>query len=304
MLRQLLSPMAEREVDLVGAPFHVDRARVLSRMALASQAVQRERRGWVPYAALAAAGIAVLMLGARLLWPSGTPEVEVAAGTVTQAHGQLQTAANSRALVRTAGGVQIDVQSDSRVALNDLQASSQMELLGGSIRCTITHRDAAHAFRVVTPDVTVVDLGTVFTVSIDGRKHTTLVSVEEGEVMVKRGAQQIVVRAPNSWSSEPLAALASPAPSADAVEQAVEPSATAVADLPLEAQPLKAAFGNAPPTTLAQEAQLLRQGLAAERQGHAPDAIFALTQLIKKYPGSPLVPDARAALARVQAGTK
>ena len=77
-----------------------------------------------------------------------------------------------------------------------------------------------------------------------------------------------------------------------------------VGDLPLEAQPVKSAFGNAPPTTLAQEAQLLRQGLAAERQGHAISAISALTQMIKKYPSSPLLPDARAALARVQAGTQ
>jgi outer membrane protein assembly factor BamD (BamD/ComL family) len=52
------------------------------------------------------------------------------------------------------------------------------------------------------------------------------------------------------------------------------------------------------------ESQLLRQGLAAERQGRTADAISALSQLVTEYPHSPLAPDARAALARIQAGVR
>jgi hypothetical protein len=59
-----------------------------------------------------------------------------------------------------------------------------------------------------------------------------------------------------------------------------------------------------PAPTLGLEAQLLRQGLTAERQGRFPDSIAALTQLITRYPHSPLVPDARAALARVRASAQ
>jgi len=299
VLRQLLAPMAEQEVDLEGAPFQVDRERVLSRMAQANASAHSERRRWLPYAALAAAGIAVLVLGARFLAPNGGPEVEIAAGTATQAHGELETAANSSARVRTADGMQIDVQSQTHVAMSDLQANSRLKLLGGSIRCTIPHRNAARAFQVSTPDVTIVDLGTVFTVSIEGPQRSTRVSVEEGDVMVQRGSERIVVRAPGTWSSAPpVAARPSAEPSP------AEPAATSVADLPLEPAPVKLPLGKAPPATLAHEAQLLRQGLAAERQGHAADAISMLTQLIKNYPNSPLIPDARAALARVQAGTR
>jgi TolA-binding protein len=59
-----------------------------------------------------------------------------------------------------------------------------------------------------------------------------------------------------------------------------------------------------PAATLAQEGQLLRQGLAAERQGRFTDAASALTQLVEKFPNSPLLPDARAALTRVRSSAQ
>jgi hypothetical protein len=58
-----------------------------------------------------------------------------------------------------------------------------------------------------------------------------------------------------------------------------------------------------PPGTLERESQLLRLGLAAERQGRSGDAITALARLLRDYPQSPLAPDARAALSRLEAGT-
>ena len=103
-----------------------------------------------------------------------------------EATGDLQTADGSQASVRTADGLQVELRSQTRVGLGGLRASkSQVNLLGGAIRCTVPHRTAAHAFQVVTADATVVDLGTVFTVSIEGPNHATRVSVEEGEVLVR-----------------------------------------------------------------------------------------------------------------------
>jgi TolA-binding protein len=324
-VRALLAPMAERAVDPDGADFRVDRERVLAGMAQASR-----RRPWpaaVIYAA-AAAAVVGLVFGARL-WQRGggsasvaSLEVAVSEGSATQirgalhadmsasqtthiaAEGELETGADSQARVRTTDGLQIELRSQTRVALSQLQPSAaQVTLLGGAIRCTVPHRTAPHAFQVVTPDVTVVDLGTVFTVSVDGPDRTTRISVEEGEVLVRQALGQTRLQAPNSWSSGASTA-SSPAPLA-------EPSApSGAADLgpkPPDATP-KGSRSSAPPRgeatagpTLAQEAQLLRQGLAAERQGRFSDASSALTELLARYPHSPLVPDARAALARVQA---
>jgi hypothetical protein len=313
--------MVDREVELAGAGFHVDRERVLARMAAVPA---RSERGWLVYAALAAAGVAALVGGARFWQHSGEPsaslEIMVSEGSASQAigntqsqvatqrsarieaTGDLQTAASSQASLRTADGLQLELRSQTRVGLAGLQASkSQVKLLGGAIRCTVPHRTAAHAFQVVTADATVVDLGTVFTVSIEGPNHATRVSVEEGEVLVRFAAGQVRVQAPGSWSS--VAALAPPP--AAAVVPAPEPAESAPAavapDTATSAKSVRSVGKPSATATLEQEAQLLRQGLAAERQGHSSEAIAALSQLLQKYPHSPLAPDARAALTRVQA---
>jgi hypothetical protein len=59
-----------------------------------------------------------------------------------------------------------------------------------------------------------------------------------------------------------------------------------------------------PAGTLAVESQLLREGLAAERQGRPADAAAALSRLLAQFPRSPLAGDARAALARVEAAAR
>ena len=320
-LRKLLEPMRERDVSLEGGGFHVDRARVLARMA---RPAPPERRSWSGRVGLAVAAALVLVVGARL-WPrGGTPsregdgalEVSVSEGSATRvrgathdevtprqtahlaADGELETAAGSKARVRMADGLAIELQSQTRVALGELQANaSRVRLLGGAIRCTVPHRTAPHAFSVVTSDVTVVDLGTVFTVAIEGPQHATRVSVEEGEVLISHGATPTRVRAPGSWSSAPDVEATAPREPA-----ATAPGSSVTSPAPPRARALVRA--PAPSGTLAQEAQLLRQGLAAERQGRAPEAMAALHELLAKYPRSPLAIDARAALARVEAGAR
>lgn len=48
-----------------------------------------------------------------------------------------------------------------------------------------------------------VDLGTVFTVSLDCANHFARVSVEEGEVLVRDASGERTVQAPNRWSNHP-----------------------------------------------------------------------------------------------------
>ena len=318
-LQRLLAPMAEQAVDLDGPAFRVDRERVLDRMARASRSAPSSS---FRYAMLAAAGFVIVVLGGAL-WhyrqaatPSAELEIEVTEGSATELHGnvraqllpkqatrlaapnELETAADSQAKVGTADGLQIELRSQTRVALGELQAPhGQLELLRGAVRCSVPHRAKERAFQVVTPDVTVLDLGTVFTVSIDDVAHVTRVSVEEGEVQVQHAAGQTRVRAPNSWSSAP------PAPSAESPGNAASSASPSDAPSSTKTPSTAARVTSSKASTLAQEAQLLRQGLAAERQGRAAEAITSLNQLITSYPHSPLVPDARAALARVQART-
>jgi hypothetical protein len=321
--------MADRQVDLDDPDFRVDRERVLARMAQAGRRDRGRWRRWAVPGAVAAASV-VLFLGAAL-WRgkgggssgAGSLEVLVSEGSAAQlrsnaqaevppnrsthiaAVGDLETAADSNARITTADGLEIELRSRTRVSLGELNASKrQVKLFGGSIRCRIPHRRAPQAFQVTTPDVTVVDLGTVFTVSLDGPKLATHVAVEEGEVLIESASGQTRLMAPSIWGSsqavtEAPAATMTPELFASAPIPAPAPSAN-------EARPGagKASGKAAPPATLDVESQLLRQGLEAERQGRPAEAISLLTQLITEHPHSPLAPDARAALARIQAGQR
>jgi ferric-dicitrate binding protein FerR (iron transport regulator) len=322
-IRAVLAPMIEREVDFQGEPFRVNRAAVLARMA--SAGVQRRR--WPAYVDVLAAAAAVLLAVAswRLQHAREGLEVSVPSGSAVQLQnatgegrtlvgkvfipsgGALETGAGSGAQVTTSDGLAIELQSDTRVSLAALRArESRLDLRRGAVRCRVAHRSSSHPFQVVAPDVTIVDLGTVFTVSIDETTGATSVSVEEGEVLVKHGSEETRVTAPGTWSSvEPPAASppappltsASPAPVEHGLPQAEKhergswptpPPSTALSPTPL------------PPTTLSEESRLLRVGLAAERQGHTAEAISLFEQFLSRYPKSPLAPDARDALRRVR----
>jgi hypothetical protein len=329
-LRKLLAPMAERAVDLEGPEFRVDRRRVLARMA---QAKGSDQNRWLRYALAAAASVALSAYGAHQ-WSRGggfnsdsSLEVVVSEGSATQVRGEiraevvtgrstqlaaagdLETAPDSKARVRTVDGLQIELGSQTRVALGELRSSArQVTLVGGSIRCSVPHRASPRAFQVIAPDITVVDLGTVFTVNVDRVNHATTVSVEEGEVVVHSPSGEARVEAPNTWSSASSPAPV-PTPPPAATPAAVAPAAPKAALSPgarraAPPAPAPAKGKAAPRETLDEEARLLRQGLAAERQGRFPDAISGLTTLVVKYPDSPLAPDARAALDRIGARTR
>jgi ferric-dicitrate binding protein FerR (iron transport regulator) len=323
-IRALLAPMIGREVDLDGEPFRVDRTRVLARMASAGV----ERRRWPATVVVLAAAAAVLLAVTTAEWSRRASDrlgVSIATGsavhfqsatgqnlTLTGTHvipysGVLETGAGSRAQVSTSDGVAIELQGDTRVSLDALHAQeSRLDLRRGAVRCAVAHRPASHPFLVVAPDVTVVDLGTVFSVRIDETTRATSVSVEEGEVLVKHRSGETRVKAPGAWSSVESPALSPPAASSAA---AVLPSPSTSPPNSPPADKHQRAPGRASPppkttpaATLDEESRLLRLGLAAERQGHADEATSIFEQFLSRYPNSPLAPDARDALLRVKQG--
>ena len=309
-VRALLAPMLEREVDLREEAFPVDRAAVLARMASAG----RVRSRWPAYVGALAAAALLLALGAawRLERAAETVQVIVRAGSAgvggvgpnvprgaaIPARGELETHAGSGAQVTTSDGVAIELSSDTRVSLEGLRGhEARLDLRSGAVRCTVPHRPASHPFRVVAPEVTVLDLGTVFAVTIDDKTGVTSVSVEEGEVLIEHRNVATRVKAPDRWSSlepTPTADVPVPSPESVAPPAPAPPSMTKREPSPPRAPPPPA------PATLDDESRLLRQGLAAERQGHRAEAITLFDQLIARYPNSPLAPDAREALRRVK----
>jgi len=314
----LLAPMKEREVDLQGDAFRVDRSAALARMAAASRPPPRR---WAAYAGALAAAIVLLSVGAAwrierarggiavVVLPGSDVRFETVKGeektlsgsTVVASGGVLDVGAGSGARVTTADGVGIELEGNTRVALEASPArGSRLELRRGAIRCTVAHR-ASQPFLVVAPGITVVDLGTVFTVAIDPATQATSVSVDEGEVLVAHGEEETRVKAKERWSSVDDSGTSLSAPSPPA---ASAPVATPPASAP-DAQRAPTKKGRASPpeprgATLDEESRLLRLGLAAERQGRAADAVSLLEQLLSRYPKSPLAPDAREALRRVK----
>jgi hypothetical protein len=211
--------------------------------------------------------------------------------TPLNADGVLETSPGAEARIK-ARGLELDLVENTKISLKELGASatsSAVRLDRGRVRCVIPHRPGRE-FAVVTADARVVDIGTIFSVSVQPSPtgDKTLVHVEEGEVIVHHAGGQSRVTASQSWSSR----TPEPAPAAAAPVSAEE--------LPAEETPSRPAPPRRPRETLETETQLLRNALASEQKGDLPAARKALESLVARYPESPLAPDAKAALARVK----
>jgi TolA-binding protein len=140
--------------------------------------------------------------------------------------------------------------------------------------------------------------GTEFSVEVDTPEEgvtRTCVRVESGVVVVHHVAGQIELGAGKTWGCDPLADGISAGRAGD--EQAHVPGR------------IFGSRGAAPQRgrtsegtvrgTLAEETRLLQTALAAERSGETTLAGERLRTLLRRFPDSPLAPDARQALGRV-----
>lgn len=318
-IEELLSPMTEPDDDLAPRRVQVDRDKIIDRMVEVSLAPE-ERFGYrkLGYALALAAGFALAAFGASRLLSRDAGGLDVVAlgGQVTSVRGgvvtvlsvgehakldadaKLETAAGARAELRAPGGVLLGLAENTSVSVAELTrpSASALKLERGEVRCTIEHQPE-RVFSVVTPDARVVDIGTVFTVNVTPASKAspgseTRVSVEQGEVLVKGARGEEHLRASQSWSSAPPAV-------APAAPQADQAPLDAVADS-TESPRSGSKPSKARPNTLAAETELLKSGLASEQRGDYRAAAQALDKLVKRYPSSPLAPDAKAALSRVK----
>jgi FecR protein len=317
---ELLAPLRDEGPELSDRPVEIDRDRVLARMrdAAASVPLERARRTRRLAMLTFAAGFAVILgaLAARRATQSAGLEVAAVSGDVTlqgssarsiaagesaglAPEGELTTASRGEARIHVAGGLELDVFESTRLALADLApASSSLRLRAGGVRCHVPRLAPKQTFSVVTPDATITVHGTVFSVEVrpDGSATTTTVRVDEGVVVVHWATGEIELTASQSWTNRPAAV--SPAAGTPAPEPAADKPAKALPRGTPRRPPENAASS---PGTLDQETRLLRSGLAAERNGDLAGAASSFEQLLSRYPQSPLVPDARAALDRVKA---
>lgn len=316
-LEELLAPLTEPVDELASRRLHVDRERIVSHMVAASLAPERRfgaRARWAGALALAAC-LALAAWAGVAQWRSGGAgalQVEALRGDVTcaegklalhaksplSANGALETASGAAARLQAPSGASIELAENTRVGLAELGregGAATLRLERGQVRCTVRH-DPTRTFTVVAGDTRIVDVGTIFSVSLVPAPSGTVtrVSVEEGEVLVERAGAQQRLRAPASWSSEIVAVAATAsvvAPRTDVVE-APAPSAASARRAPITKPRVD---------TLALETRLLRAGLAQEQAGDVAGAARSFQTLTQRYPDSPLAPDARAGLRRVQA---
>ena len=320
-VQALLAPLADTEDDLAPRRVQVDRDKIISRMVEVSLAPEERfgSRARIVGALALAASFALATWGGLHLWrraaavsPNSGIEVVALRGNVTGVQGSkargltvgaptalnpegtLETSQNAEARIKTGGGLEINLLENTRLSLGELGAassSSAVRLERGRVRCVIPHQPG-RTFSVVTNAARVVDLGTIFSVSVQDSEAgpKTVVHVEEGEVLVQFAGGQRRLTASQSWMSagEPGKAVVEAAPADVAVEDL--PAAPGSRRDPVKRRP----------ETLESETKLLRSGLASEQKGDFQAAATAFQTLVKRYPESQLAPDAKAALARVK----
>ncbi len=197
--------------------------------------------------------------------------------------GEIVAGDDNEARVSTPDGVQVELAPATRVRVTARErgrARPPLHLVSGAINCRVPPLGRDDSFSVMTPTAQVIVHGTVFSVQVDGPGSKTCVRVERGLVEVRHRDGTTYLGTDSRWGCEGEAkATAAKAP---------EPTAN---DAP-RARPQRASG------TLAQEIELLSTALSAEQKQDRERARELFAELLGRYPNSPLVPEARAGLAR------
>lgn len=222
---------------------------------------------------------------------------ELSGETTVPARGVLTASDVSGARVTTAAGVEVELAERTQVDLGALAkepSRSTLRLVRGAVRCHVPKLSSGQHFSVVTPDTEVVVHGTVFSVRASEGGKSTCVRVEEGLVGVTHKGETVNLGPGTSWGcgfgDTPGDATVA---RGDTDVKAVTPGELAVERRAPEAASVK------PRGTLDQENRLLKAALSAERSGSKERARAMFSELLSRYPSSPLAPEARAGLARL-----
>lgn len=214
--------------------------------------------------------------------------------TVPTGHWTSQAAPESFAL---ADGSRVELQPSTDVTLlGQSEVEDHLQVVRGGARFEV-RRNPTRRFQVSAAGIDVVVTGTVFSVSLDGDSAAPRVSVERGEVEVRRRQPPALLARLHAGQSWP--------PVAPIVEPSQEVAATSPPEVKVEPEPPPAAnpargLSRATPDpqpAATDPRRLLERANAARRSGNAAQAADALEALRSHYPR-----DKRAALASFELG--
>lgn len=315
------------------------RLRAWLRLRVAGLPAERRRRQWrrlstrTAAVAAAAAGVALFLRpgveptpqpsasnettwqvqlgqGAALTWvdPDGHSHRLHRAAAV-RAPDRMETDPDSSAELTTPDGVRLHLSPGTRVKTPTRRAGdarAEVALEHGWIDVSVPYLGAHRSFAVRTPDREVIVHGTRFRVRV--LETRTCVRVSEGKVEVRErnpkgaSANSTPARFLGPGESVGCEGAAPPRPAAPrrTPRRVTRSSARRPNGLNRIGAPEPPRPEPPPPGTLAEQNRLLSRALAAERKGQLDAARQAFRELLQQYPDSPLVPDARRGLGRIQ----
>jgi hypothetical protein len=230
---------------------------------------------------------------------------------------EVTTDQNGRGEIVLSDGVAIALEARTHVRLPDVtassalaQASEQVGLDAGSVFVRVPPLPHGHTFAVRTPDTTVTVHGTAFAVEVIPAAQGiagTRVRVSSGVVSVAAGGREVYLTAGMEWSSSstesaPHAALGEPPKEAPVAAGGtpIQPAGGTRAAPSHRSHPqAHTAAHDDSASTLGEENRLLALAIAAAKGGNYGDAVDTLDDLLRRFPTSPVAPEAHVQRFRI-----
>ncbi len=234
---------------------------------------------------------------------------------------EVRTSAEARATMLLDVGIMVDVGGASSVAIarpDEPTASTRLLLTRGRVDVSVPRLAPGTEFVVRTPHAEVVVHGTYFSVVVEdsaSQQSITRVEVTEGVVAVRRDGAEVLLTGGKAWTSEAsdetaCAASSSTIPTrgergtphlrktllpTPALSHAARPPESVIVATP-EAGALsepETPLAASVRSSLAEENRIFQAAMDAKRRGDDMRVVAGLSELLAKYPGSPLAPNAR-----------
>ena len=213
----------------------------------------------------------------------------------------LRTGDSTGAALRTPEGARVQLAPRTRLRTPPLDATrggTELELLQGEVACRVPALGPDRRFSVRTPDAHVIVHGTVFSVRFEP-DGASCVEVTEGRVEVVRDGARRFLGPGERWGCGGSDAERS----AQQADREVKPARRAsrrAGRAHREARARADKELGAPSGTLSDENRMLSAALAAERAGDDARARKLLRRLVRRFPNSPLRPEAESGLRRLR----
>lgn len=195
----------------------------------------------------------------------------------------LRLKAHQTAQVTLPGGTEMQLSNEGELLLVEAEMfSQQVTISQGRLRVDVREGQTERRRVLVrTPHALVEVKGTLFFVDVRKDTGSTTVSVERGEVLVHVDGENETLLPGESWNSNrvglSVTTIKNPSPAPSGSARAVAQKQSGPRDRT-----------DAPGSTLKAQNDALERAIVLERQGQGQEADAILTQLLKRYPDSPL----------------